>query len=143
MERGEQNDNVAVEPDERERLQADLRREHDMYLRALADFENYRKRIERDRARDAVSGKRDILLSVLDVLDGFDRALPYLAGADPAVAEGVQAIHRRLLDLLNAQHVTRLQPVGEPFNPAQHEAIGVVQGGAGPPGTVAEEIQPG
>lgn len=41
-----------------------------MYRRALADFENYRKRIDRDRARDAVSGKRDILLSVLDVLEG-------------------------------------------------------------------------
>jgi molecular chaperone GrpE len=143
MERREDNQNVAVEPDERERLEADVRREHDLYLRALADFENYRRRVERERGQAAASGKRDLLLSLLDVLDGFERALPYVAGAPPAVAEGVQAIHRRFLDLLKAQDVRRLETVGSPFDPAVHEAIGSVEAGERPPGTVAEETQPG
>ena len=46
-----------------------------MYLRALADFENYRRRVERERSTAARSGKREIILALLDVLDGFDRAL--------------------------------------------------------------------
>jgi molecular chaperone GrpE len=143
MEQHEDNRDVAVQPDERERLQADARREHDLYLRALADFENYRRRVERDRAQTAAVGKRDLLLSLVDVLDGFDRALPYLAGAPPAVAEGVNAIHRRFLDLLKSQDVRRLETVGKPFDPAEHEAIGAAERGGHPPGTVAEETQAG
>jgi molecular chaperone GrpE len=128
---------------ESERLRAEVRREHDMYLRALADFENFRRRVERDRVRTAASGRRDILLSLLDVLDGFDRALPYLADAPPAAAEGVRVIQRRLEDLLNGQQVTPLKAVGEPFDPALHEAIGSVDNGDYPPGTVAEQVQRG
>lgn len=138
-----QENNTAAEAEDIEQLKADLRREHDMHLRALADFDNYRRRVERDRARTAASGKRDIILSLLDVVDGFDRALPYIIEAPPAVAEGVQAIHRRLLDMLNAQDVKPLTTVGEPFDPAIHEAIGAVENSGYLPGTVAEELQRG
>jgi molecular chaperone GrpE len=77
------------------------------------------------------------------VLDGFDRALPYLAAAPSSVGEGVQAIHRRLVDLLEAQGVTPLKTLGEPFDPAVHEAIGSVDTDQYPSGTVAEELQRG
>ncbi len=141
---GEREDNnVAVETDERDRLNADVRREHDLYLRALADFENYRRRVERDRASAGAAGKRDVIRSLLEVIDGFDRALPYLAEAPPAVAEGMRAVHRRLLDLLGAQGVTAVPGVGEPFDPAVHEALGTVESSEYPPGTVAEETQRG
>jgi molecular chaperone GrpE len=140
----EDSNTVATEPtDEREQLRADVRREHDMYLRALADFDNYRRRIDRDRAKTAASGKREIILSLLEVLDGFDRALPYVAAEASSVAEGVQAIHRSLLDLLEAQGVTTLNTVGEVFDPVRHEAVGAVQSDAYPPGTVTEEVQRG
>jgi molecular chaperone GrpE len=144
MERVEDTNTAAMEPDaERERLKADLRKEQDMHVRALADFDNYRRRVERDRAKTAASGKRDIILSLLEVLDGFDRALPYMSDAPPSVAEGVQAIHRRLLNLLDAQQVTPLKTVGEPFDPAVHEAIGALQSDDHPPGTVTDEVQRG
>jgi molecular chaperone GrpE len=138
------NNPTTLEPDaEREQLKADVQREHDMYLRALADFENYRRRVERDRAKAAATGTRDIMLSLLDVLDGFDRALPYFSAAPASVAEGAQAIHRRLLDLLSAQAVTPLETVGTPFDPAIHEAIGSVESDKYPSGTVADEVQRG
>jgi len=144
MEKTENNKPAAVEPDaEREELKADVRREHDLYLRVLADFENYRRRGERDRAQTAEAGKREIMLSILDVLDGFDRALPYLSGSPESVAQGIQAIHRRFVDLLKAQHVAPIPAVGETFDPALHEAIGEVQSGTHPPGTVVEEVQRG
>jgi molecular chaperone GrpE len=144
MEKIENSKPAAVEPDaEREELKPDARREHDLYLRILADFENFRRRVERDRAQTAASGKRELLLPLLDVLDGFDRALPYLCEAPESVAQGIQAIHRRFVDLLKAQHVTPIQAVGEVFDPALHEAIGEAQSDRHPPGTVVEEVQRG
>ena len=131
------------EPSEVERLKEELRREHDMYLRALADYDNYRRRIERERTTAARSGKRDIILQLLEVLDGFDRALQHLDDAPSSVSEGLQLLQRKLLGLLEAQGVTPLQSLGETFNPELHDAIGTVQSDDAEPGTVAEEMQRG
>jgi molecular chaperone GrpE len=143
MERSENSPDVAVEPAERERLQAEIRREHDLYLRAMADFENFRKRVERENSKTEANAKRDILLSLLEVVDGFDRAMPHIAAAPAAVTEGIEALHRRLLELLEAQHVWPIAAVGEPFDPALHEALGSEESGKYPAGTVAEELQRG
>jgi molecular chaperone GrpE len=124
-------------------LKEELRREHDMYLRALADFANYRKRVERERAAAARSGKREVILPLLEVLDGFDRALGHIGDAPSGISEGLQAIHRKLLSLLEAQGVTPLKSVGEPFNPELHDAIGLVESKDYEPGAVAEDIQRG
>src|SRR5437868_8329017 len=86
-----------------ERLKEEVRREHEMYLRALADFDNYRRRVERERAGAARSGKRDLIISLLDVIDNFDRALEHIGDAPSSVSKGVQAIHRKLIGLLEAQ----------------------------------------
>src|SRR5881409_2001821 len=94
------------EPSEIQRLKEELRREHEMYLRALADFDNYRRRVERERSSAALTGKRDLILSLLEVLDGFDRAIQARDGGSSSVAEGLQAIHRNLLRLLETQGVT-------------------------------------
>jgi len=131
------------EPSEVERLKEELRREHDLYLRALADYDNYRRRIERERTTAARSGKRDIILQLLEVLDGFDRALQHLDDAPSSVSEGLQLLQRKLLGLLEAQGVTPLQSLGETFNPELHDAIGTVQSDDAEPGTVAEEMQRG
>src|SRR6266850_414336 len=129
MEATKKNDKSTAgdEPSEVERLKEELRREHDLYLRALADYDNYRRRIERERTTAARSGKREIILQLLDVLDGFDRALQHLDDAPSSVSEGLQLLQRKLLGLLEAQGVTPLQSLGETFNPELHDAIGTVQ----------------
>jgi len=139
------NDKVspADERSEIARLKEELSREHDMYLRALADFENYRRRIERERSTAARSGKREIILSLLEVLDGFDRALQHTEKAPSSVSEGVQALQRKLLSLLEAQGVTRFESLGQTFNPELHDAIGSVQSEEMEPGVVADEVQSG
>jgi molecular chaperone GrpE len=138
-----QNRPPAGEPSEVERLKEELRREHDLYLRALADFENYRKRVDRDRASAARSGKREIILPVLNVLDDFDRALQHIGDAPPPLAQGLQAVQRNLLGLLEAQGITPLRSVGEAFDPTLHDAIGIVQSDEVESGRVAEELQRG
>jgi molecular chaperone GrpE len=126
-----------------QRLKEELRREHDTLLRTLADFDNYRRRVERDRAGAARSGKRDVILSLLEVLDGFDRALRHIGDAPSAMAQGVQAIHRNLLGVLERHGVTRFDSLGEPFDPRFHDAIGTVDSDEVESGTVADELQRG
>ena len=125
------------------RLKEELRREHDMYLRALADFDNYRGRVDRERAKAADSGKRELALPLLDVVDGFDRALAHATKVPAGILEGFQAIHRNLLDLLQGQGVTPVISLGQPFDPAIHEAIGTVEGSDYPTGSVAGEVRRG
>ena len=126
-----------------DRLKEELQREHEMYLRALADYDNYRRRVERERSAAARSGKRELILQLLDVLDGFDRALQHIGDAPSSVSEGLQLLQRKLLNVLEAQGVTPLQSLGETFDPEFHDAIGTVQSEEFKPGTVADEVQRG
>ena len=132
-----------VQSDEIDQLKEQVRQEHEMYLRALADFDNYRRRVERDRTSAASSGKREILLSLLELLDGLELALPHIQDAPPSLAEGLKAIYRRFVNLLEQQGVTPIQSSGGPFNPRVHEAIDSVRSDKYEPGTVVEEMQRG
>jgi len=128
---------------ETEQLREEVRRERDLRLRALADFDNFRKRLERERAAVAQRGKRDIVLKLLDLSDSFDRAFQQAGAAPASWVEGFRSIQRNLLALLEAQGVTAFPSLGEPFDPERHEAIGDVESGQYDPGTVAEEVQRG
>lgn len=144
MEGTEQDTRGRVEDSsEIERLKEELNGEHERYLRLLADFDNYRRRSERERSRAARSGKREIILALLDVLDGYDRALQHMDDAPASIAEGVEALHRKFLGLLQAQGVTPMLALGEVFNPELHDAIGLMESEELEPGTVAEEVQRG
>ena len=125
------------------RLKTELRREHEMYLRALADFDNFRGRVERERTKSANSGKRDLILPLLDVVDGFDRALAHSTNVPAPILKGFHAIHKNLLDLLQGHGVTPVISLGQPFDPAIHEAVGTVQGSEYPTGSVAGEVRRG
>jgi molecular chaperone GrpE len=139
-----------AEPTETERLKAenaqlreDLRREHEVYLRNAADFDNYRKRVERDRAEETQAGKRALILALLDVMDDFERALAQASQEPQPVVEGLRASYRRLAALLAAEGVTTFKSLGQPFDPARHEAIGSVESDEHEPDTVLNVLQPG
>jgi len=123
-------------------LDARVRQGHDLYLRALADFDNYRRRIDRERTSGASSGKREIILPLLEVLDGLDLALQH-ADASSSLTEGIRAIQRRFLSLLEQQKVESIRSVGEAFDPRVHEAVDSVHSDQHPSGTVIEEVQRG
>jgi molecular chaperone GrpE len=129
--------------EEIERLNHELRREHDMYVRNLADFDNYRRRAERERAQAAQAGKRDLILPLLEVMDDFERALQHAHDDTQSLAVGLRAVYRRLAGLLASEGVTALESLGKYFNPLLHEAVGAVEGGGGEPGIVIEEVSRG
>ncbi len=130
-------------------IQDELERERELRLRALADFDNYRKRVERESAMAERSGKRAIILALLDVMDDFDRALEHLDQSPDAVVEGLRSIHKRLAETLKAQGVTPIESVGRQFDPTLHEAVGAVEAGASlggiilEPGAVTDETRRG
>ena len=122
-----------------ERLRDELAAERENGLRTLADFDNYRRRVRRERADAEQAGKRDILLALLDVMDDFDRALAHVGEAPGAVADGLRLIHQRLSRVLESNCVTTFQSKGQQFDPTVHEAISVVESDEHESGTVYEE----
>lgn len=129
--------------EEVEWLNHELRREHEMYVRNLADFDSYRRRAERERAQAAQDGKRDLILPLLEIMDDLDQALQRSHDNPQSLAAGLRAILRRLEGLLAAEGVTTFESLGKYFNPLLHEAVGAVDGGGGEPGTVIEEVSRG
>ena len=122
-----------------EELRAELEQEHDRYLRTRADFENYRRRVERDRDVAARQAKRDLLKALVDLADGFDRALVHVGESPDAVAAGLFGMQRQLGRVLEAEGVKPFESVGQPFDPARHEAMATVREGGVAPGTVVDE----
>ena len=125
-------------PAEIKSIRDELERERELRMRALADFDNYRKRVERERGAAERSGKRAIILALLDLMDDFDRALEHVDQSPDAVVEGLRAVHKRLADALKAQGVTPIESVGRQFDPMRHEAVGALEAGAGRAGIALE-----
>ncbi|HKX27965.1 MAG TPA: nucleotide exchange factor GrpE [Blastocatellia bacterium] len=121
----------------------EIQRGHEMYLRHLADFDNYRRRVEQERGSAAFKGKRQLIFALLDFLDDFERALAHVDESPESVSAGLLAIRRRLAGLLEAEGVTAFESVGQPFDPAQHEAVASVESDDQEPGTVLEELSRG
>lgn len=126
-----------------ERLRDGLRNERDRSLRTLADFKNYRRRIERDGNKLAEEGKRAILLPLLDIIDDIEKALHWVSNEKQPVAQGVRIIHNKLLALLGANGVVPFESIGTAFNPDRHEAIAMVEDEDREPGTVVDEVRRG
>lgn len=106
---------------------ADLQRERDDYqdrwMRKSAEFDNYRKRIERERREQADQKVVDLLLELLLVVDDFDRALTVDAADVPSYRKGVELIHTKLQDLLRKYNVKPIDSVGADFDPNLHQAV--------------------
>jgi molecular chaperone GrpE len=107
-------------------LQRDLTMERDKLLRLAAEFDNYRKRMMRERLEADARGKAELVKEILDPIDDIAR----FAHVDPAVTdsttlvEGVALVERKLDKTLRTAGLEPVNPVGEPFDPAKHEAVG-------------------
>jgi molecular chaperone GrpE len=112
------------------------------YLRALADFDNYRKRVERERGETSRAALQDPLREFLKVMDNLDRALR-AGGSHEDLRSGLEMILRQTGDLLRRYGVEEFEAVGEPFDPARHEAVVRVEDLGVDEQTVSEEYQKG
>jgi molecular chaperone GrpE len=126
------------------KLQAEKQELLDTLVRRQADFENYRKRVEKERQHEQHRGVESLIENLLPVLDAFERAIA--AHQDPAYEEyqkGVELIERRLRDALAKQGLERIEARGQRFDPRFHHAIERVETDQYPDGSVIEELQSG
>lgn len=115
----------------------------DRAARAQADFENAKKRLE-TRHRDEVlrAGER-VVEALLPVLDDMERAIEHAGGEDSESAQGLAAVHRKMLDIIGREGASVIDPLGEPFDPARHNAVQMREDASQPDHTVVEVFQRG
>ena len=108
---------------------AELQRQRDDYydllLRKAAEFDNYRKRVERERREQSETAAAELLTELLAIVDDLERALQADTGGDPtgALRRGIELIYQQLLDLLRKRGVTPISAVGADFDPRFHQAV--------------------
>jgi molecular chaperone GrpE len=115
----------------------------DRLLRAAAEFDNYRKRAERERRdlADYVTGQ--VLADVLPLLDNFERAMQAPAGDPDALRTGIELIHKQFVDALRKRGVVAIETAGKPFDPNLHQAVAREIVDDVPDGQILEEMQRG
>src|SRR3954468_10326271 len=117
------NEPVANE-DEVGKLQAEIAELKDKYLRQAAEFENFRRRTAKERIDLINTAGKEVITSLLDVMDDCDRAEKQLQSSnDTLMKEGIQLIFNKLRSTLQSKGVKPMQTIGTDFNPDQHEAI--------------------
>lgn len=122
-------------------LRQALEEEKNRHLRTLADFDNYRKRVERDALSVSARGKRDLIRDLLAVLDNMDLAVVQVL--DPETRQGLEMVRRQLAETLCRHGLEPLESLGRPFDPDEHEGIGYIEDDQLPPGLVARELSRG
>ena len=125
------------------KLSADLEDLRQTLLRRQADFDNYRKRIEKERAEDSRRATARVAESLIPIVDSFEHALA--AHKDDEYAgyrKGFELIYKQLLDNLGKLGVERVEPLGKPFDPHLHQAVDRTETAEHADGTVLEVFQP-
>lgn len=123
----------------------ELKELRDWATRVAADFENFKKRVERERQEQWKFATERLLKELLPVLDNLQRAVGAArqSGEAPAITTGVELVAGEFLKVLKRAGVEPVVALGQPFDPAFHEALQQVETDAGEPGTVLQEVQSG
>ena len=113
--------------------------------RQMAEFDNFRRRTEKEKEQMFSMGERSVLEKLLPVIDNFERGLQAIPEEekDGAVASGMDMIYRQLLKQMEALGVKQIDCIGEDFNADLHNAVMQVQTGEYESGKIAQELQKG
>jgi molecular chaperone GrpE len=133
---------AAVDVTELQRQRDDY---YDRLLRKTAEFDNYRKRVERERAQLAEAAAADLLEELLPLVDNLERALKAEAGSETADAyrRGVELIHQQLLEVLRKRGIRPIEALGTDFDPHFHQAVAHETAEGRREGEVIEEFRRG
>lgn len=130
---------------ELEKLQAEVLEHQQRALRVQADFDNFRRRTQKEKEDLGKYASSKLITELLPVIDNFERALQ-ASGDNPefeSFSKGVNMIFRQLESVLASEGLTAMNSVGEPFNPEYHQAIMQVESDEYEEGIVVEEVQKG
>jgi molecular chaperone GrpE len=130
-------------PDELEALRRERDDLHERLLRTAAEFDNYRKRVDRERRDTAEFASADALGEMLPIIDNLERALNAPGGDVDSLRKGVELIHRQMLDLLHKRGARPIESQGADFDPNLHQAVVHEPSDQHREGEVMEELQRG
>jgi molecular chaperone GrpE len=126
------------------KVSADLEELRQTLLRRQADFDNYRKRIEKERFEDSKRATARVIEGLIPVLDGFEQALAAHREAEyENYRKGFELIYKQLLDSVTKLGVERIDPVGKSFDPHLHQAVDRAETSDHKDGTILQVFQPG
>ena len=114
----------------------------DRLQRTMAEFDNYRKRTEKEKASMYIIGAKEIIEKILPVVDNFERGLATAQEGD-AFADGMKMIYKQMMTILDDLGVKAIEAVGQPFDPNYHNAVMHVEDESLGENVVAEELQKG
>ena len=129
-------------------LQVNLDQLNDKYLRLNAEYQNYRKRVEKEKSDIFKYGHEKIIIEMLPIMDNFERALA-ASVTDEAVTvenkvlDGIKMIKKGLDELFTKHHVNKIEALGQPFDPIKHHAVMTVEAEEGESDHVIEVFQDG
>jgi molecular chaperone GrpE len=137
-------EDAAREDADAKKLAADLDDLRQTLLRRQADFDNYRKRVEKERTEDHKRATARVVEGLIPVIDGFEHALAAHKEAEyESYRKGFELIYKQLLDNLARLGVVRVEPLGKPFDPHLHQAMDRAETTQVADGTILEVFQPG
>ena len=131
---------------ETEILKAQLAAEKDKYVRLLAEFDNMRKRQDRERLDMIKYAHEEVIVECLKIYDDLERSLAAFKGkegADPNLVKGLQMVFDNMRELMGRYDVKPIESVGKPFDPNRHEPLMQAEANDVPDGQVVEEFQKG
>ena len=131
--------------DELDRARKQVEEQRSLYMRALADFDNYKKRIQRDQSALSDFGRRELLKKLLPAIDNLQRAAEYRERETPPekIVDGVLATVKQFESLLEGEGLRRIDTVGKTFDPVLAEAVGTSPDASVPDNTVLNEARRG
>lgn len=131
--------------EELERVKKEREEYKELYLRTLADFDNYKKRIETEWRKTVDYSNERLIYELLPVLDNFKRALEASKDTEDIepLRKGVEMIYKQLLSILEKEGLRSFETLGLKFDPRIHEAVASVETKDVLPGTVVEELERG
>lgn len=139
-----QTDNVAEEKDELAKAKEEIAQLKDKYLRAIAEFDNYKKRTLKEKAELLLNGSEKTVTSILPILDDFERALADNNEDPKAMKEGITLIYNKFIKTLESLGVKKIDTDGKDFDVDYHEAVAMVPGmGDDNKGKVIDCVQTG
>jgi molecular chaperone GrpE len=139
------NDAIATE-DELEKLQAQLAEQKDKYIRLMAEFDNFKRRNAKERVELIQTAGKDVIVSLLDVLDDCDRAEKQLQTSDDiaVIKEGIQLVFNKLRSNMQSKGLKAMESINKDFDVEKHEAITQIPAPTEAlKGKVLDEIQKG
>jgi len=132
-----------VVADELETAKAEATEWRDKSLRAQAEFENTKRRLETRHADALLRAGERVVVNLLPVLDDLDRAIDHAVGDASDVADGLTAVQRKLLEVIGREGASAIDPLGEPFDAEKHQAVQMSEDVEVPDHTVVDVFQKG